>query len=168
MLKFGRRQAGDTIVEVMIALAVTGAVIGSSFAIASRSSRVGQQAQERTEALKLVESQIELLKASAQSNNLTMFARTTPFCLSTNASGVVYNDNTSVPTDFIADSLGGYGAGCAQGTSNRYKMSIMVTNTTTAGITKSLFGVTARWEKIGGGVDEVKLQYRMHKGQYVK
>lgn len=60
-------QTGDTIVEVLLALAVLAGVIGVSYAVASRSLARAQQAQERVQATKLVEGQIEALKYLASS-----------------------------------------------------------------------------------------------------
>lgn len=60
------RQRGDTIIEVLIAMTVIGLVLGSSFAIANRATLTGRAAQERTEALKFAESQLELLKVYAK------------------------------------------------------------------------------------------------------
>ena len=57
------KQRGDTIVEVMLALTVIGMALGVSYGIANRSLATGQLAQERTEALKLAESQLEILKS---------------------------------------------------------------------------------------------------------
>ncbi len=57
-----KNQFGDTIIEVMLATAVIGLVIGMSYASASRALRTGRFAQEQTEALKIAESQIERLK----------------------------------------------------------------------------------------------------------
>jgi len=56
---------GDTIVEVMLALAVIGLVLGLSYATANRALRTGRFAQEQTEAVKLAEGQIERLKYNA-------------------------------------------------------------------------------------------------------
>lgn len=60
------KQSGDTIIEVLIAMTVIGMVLGASFAIANRATLTGRAAQERTEALKLAESQLELLKVYAK------------------------------------------------------------------------------------------------------
>lgn len=56
-----RKQAGDTIVEVLIAIAVVSLVLGGAYAIASRSLANSRQAQEHGEALQLANAQIELL-----------------------------------------------------------------------------------------------------------
>lgn len=57
-----KNQAGDTIIEVMFAVAVVGMVVAGSFSTANRALRMGRFAHEQTEALKLAESQIEKIK----------------------------------------------------------------------------------------------------------
>jgi prepilin-type N-terminal cleavage/methylation domain-containing protein len=58
-----RNQRGDTIVEVMIALAVLGSVMVGGYSIATRSINSVRVSQERGEALKLAEGQLEQLRA---------------------------------------------------------------------------------------------------------
>ena len=180
MLVCSRSQAGDTIVEVMIALAVIGAVIGTSYAISARSLRLGRQAQERTEALKLVESQVELIKTAAQGKNTAIFTSSSDFCLTTTAAGVTLSQNGAVPADFITDSLttnnnltgGSYSVACSQGVASRYKLSMkrVDVDTVVVGVLTpvktSTFTIRARWDKIGGGKDEVSIDYRLHRGLY--
>ena len=57
-------QTGDTIVEVMIVLAVLSLAIGISYATANRSLLNARQAQENTEASELVRTQVELLRSN--------------------------------------------------------------------------------------------------------
>ncbi len=59
---------GDTIIEVLLAMSVIGIVLGAAFGIANRSIAMGQDAQERTEALKIAESQLELFKSQYSRN----------------------------------------------------------------------------------------------------
>ena len=72
---------GDTIVEVMLAMSVIGIVVGAAFGIANRSIAAGQDAQERTEALKIAETQLELFK-SQYPLSVALRNRTSaqPFC----------------------------------------------------------------------------------------
>lgn len=56
-----RKQAGDTIVEVLISISVVSLVLGGAFAIAQRSLKNSRQAQEHSEALQLANKQVELL-----------------------------------------------------------------------------------------------------------
>jgi len=74
------RQRGDTIVEVLLAMAVVGMVLGSSFGIANRSLNIGRSAQERTQALKIAESQLELMKI-AEESGVSISTQTANFCL---------------------------------------------------------------------------------------
>ncbi|MCA9323505.1 prepilin-type N-terminal cleavage/methylation domain-containing protein, partial [Candidatus Saccharibacteria bacterium] len=87
MFKNKNSQRGDTIVEVLLAMAVIGMVLGAAFGIANRSVAIGRSAQERTEALKIAESQVELLKTLYPSSS-TMQGRLSsePFCIDVSTS----------------------------------------------------------------------------------
>lgn len=50
---------GDTIVEVLIAIAIVSLVLTSAYALTNRNTAASQEAQEQTNALKLVERQSE-------------------------------------------------------------------------------------------------------------
>lgn len=65
-----KKQAGDTIIEVLLAMTVIGLSLGVAYGIANRSARIGRQAQERTEATKLAESQLELMKGYLNNNTV--------------------------------------------------------------------------------------------------
>ncbi len=56
-----RRQSGDTLVEVVMAAAILSVVMATSFNIANLSFRLGVQARERSEAVRLVQEQAERL-----------------------------------------------------------------------------------------------------------
>jgi Tfp pilus assembly protein PilE len=56
------QSAGDTIVEVLIAIAVAAFAIGTAYAIANRSLQQAITARERNEATNLIQSQIAALK----------------------------------------------------------------------------------------------------------
>ena len=53
---------GDTIIEVLFAMAIIGVVLGAAYATASRNLQTSQLTKERTQATNLAESQIEQLK----------------------------------------------------------------------------------------------------------
>lgn len=57
------KQAGDTIVEVIIAIAVLSLVIGIAYSLAIRSASTVQSAQQRNEAVQLAQSQVEFLRS---------------------------------------------------------------------------------------------------------
>jgi type II secretory pathway pseudopilin PulG len=55
-------QRGDTIVEVLISVAIISLVLASAYATTNRNSGAIQNSQEREEAQRLVQSQIEMLR----------------------------------------------------------------------------------------------------------
>lgn len=62
------RQAGDTIVEVLICMAIVSAGLSAAYAISRNSLSRVREAQEHGEALKLAEQQIERLKQLVATN----------------------------------------------------------------------------------------------------
>jgi len=59
------RQSGDTIVEVLIVLAILGLALSISYATANKGLQQSRNAQEHSEALALVNSQVELLRSDS-------------------------------------------------------------------------------------------------------
>ena len=62
--------AGDTIVEVMLALAILGLVLGGAYIVTNQSTLNERRAQERNIALQLAQGQIESMKQFASGNRL--------------------------------------------------------------------------------------------------
>jgi Tfp pilus assembly protein PilV len=62
LLKRHINQSGDTIVEVLIAIAIAAFAIGTSYAIANRSLQQAITARERNQAINLSQNQISALK----------------------------------------------------------------------------------------------------------
>lgn len=128
-------QRGDTIIEVLIAVAVIGFILSASYAVANRSTQGVRKAQERSEALKFSEAQLEKLKLHLGRGN------TWP------TDGVCILPDQSVSKDV---------AQCRTGAGNRYAMSIDE-------ISPNLYNLTTTWEKIGGGTTDVlAMFYRIH------
>lgn len=142
-----RRQDGDTIVEVLIAMAVMALVLGGSYATASRALQVGRQAQERTEALKLVEGQVEQIKYLSADPTKNIFSTTeTNFCIDNSQKQNIAQFNTFP-----------YRAECFK--ANLYNVGIQY-----EAAKHDLFTVRATWDRLGGGgQDEVIIRYRLHK-----
>jgi len=59
-------QYGDTIVEVMLALAVTVSVLTGAYVLANKALKIGRLAEERTEATKYAQGQVEAISALAR------------------------------------------------------------------------------------------------------
>jgi type II secretory pathway pseudopilin PulG len=166
-----RSERGDTIIEVLLAMSIIGLVLGSSYAIANRSLQIGREAQERTEALKQVETQFERLRTvsatvdDAGTNPLVDFPATRAFCIDESIEVVEFDrpnfdSFTSTTTDEVVYPDGDDNSRpCNTGTDGRYGITI----------TKSddddtyLFTIRARWESIGGGpLQELTTQYRIY------
>lgn len=60
-----RSERGDTIIEVLIATGIVSLVLTSAYALTNRNIQATQEVQEQAYAQKLVEQQVELLRASA-------------------------------------------------------------------------------------------------------
>jgi prepilin-type N-terminal cleavage/methylation domain-containing protein len=75
-------QAGDTIVEVMIVLAVLSLALSISYATANRSLLDTRQAQENSEASELAESQVEGLRTLSVVGDTPNIFQAGPYCLS--------------------------------------------------------------------------------------
>lgn len=134
-------QTGDTIVEVIIVLAVLGFAISTSYATASRSLNSTRQAQENGHATQILQSQLETLRSYSllpvsDPNNIF---RLGDFCVA--ATGAVL---TAVGSTCTFDTI--------------YDVKV------TYDPTFSSFTAVASWDDIGGqGKDTVTLVYRIHK-----
>ena len=137
-----RVQAGDTIVEVLIAIAIITLVLTTAYATTNKNSQTMQAVQERTQAQKLVERQIELLRAADSlpsgsfcfvDDQTTATPNTDPQATDPCAfdSSVAVSSNTSGVLYHIAISPSG---------SNNYQ-------------------VKATWDRLGGGSANVTMYY---------
>lgn len=139
-----RRQAGDTIVEVIIAVAVVATILAGAFTVTTRSTRTVRDSEEHAEALQYLQQQVELLRAvAAQPGKLSGSPFiTTGFCLDAN----------------LNISQQGKPA-CAAG-NIPYALSIVApTGLSASGTTD--FSFTATWPALGGGTDTVYLAYKV-------
>lgn len=76
------RQRGDTIVEVLICVAIVSMILGGAYVTARRSSQGIRNSQEHAEALKLVQSQLEQIKSNAAEAQPDVFTTNMPtFCM---------------------------------------------------------------------------------------
>ena len=151
-----RNQFGDTIVEVLFAVVVVGLAIALGYGIASRSLRASRQSQERIEALKIVEGQIEQLKNAANSGGgASFFDSSAVYCIKDGRKikSTDYSPLTqSLDEDGLA--LAGYDPQCVNGL---YYTGIHFDDTS------DTFTIWARWDSIGNTKkEEIKMAYRMY------
>lgn len=148
-------QRGDTIVEVLLSLVIVSSVLAGAYVTSNRSFRNSQQSQERGEAIKFVEAQLERLKAQSSSNG-SVFT-TANYCFNKNNGNLLplagTPNNNLLQDDF---STAVYPDECNFGNvPGGYHMSVVQTN--------PIFTVRARWENVhGSGRDEVKITYKLN------
>lgn len=75
-----RNQSGDTIVEVMLVVAILGLTFGAAYSIASASVAKTRNAQEHAEALQYLNSQVEMMR-STSADVILPFAAGGAFCI---------------------------------------------------------------------------------------
>ena len=152
-------QSGDTIVEVVIAIAIIATVLVGAFAVSNRSQTATRDSEEHSEALQFLQGQIKLLRAASQAgffsgNNLTAAS---VFCLSTNSSGVVYNKTT----------LANPSSSCQQNVPNEqsglFDLAIVCqpASPCPASGGTTTFDSTATWAALRGGTNQVQLAYKV-------
>jgi prepilin-type N-terminal cleavage/methylation domain-containing protein len=138
-----KNQRGDTLIEVLISIAIISTVLGAAYATVSRSFRTGTQSTERGEALRLVENQLELLKAGVKK-----------------AKGLPTNPVISATGDFCLNSSGAIsGSRCTQGLYSYW----LSKNP------KGAYIASAEWDSYGygvGGKDRIELTYLIDKDSY--
>ena len=155
--------AGDTIVEVLIVLAVLGLAMSISYATANRGLQKSRTAQEHSQALGIINSQIELLRsafAKQSGGAIETQAATGPFCLSVSGGNVVataipptgpnaFNENINLDPLTAAE----YQGPCRQ--ENLYHISIV-------GRGGGVYDVRVRWEGLGKqGRQQEELTYKI-------
>ena len=143
---------GETIVEVLFAIAVVASAIGGAFAISSRSSNTIQANQERYQAQLIANSQADGLRIY-ESNNLT-FTPNAYFCM--NNSSIVAGDGTytnpSNPSNVPH--------GCMQSNgSNQNLYTIYIKALNSGSVDENIFMITVQWDSLLGGKDQVELLY---------
>jgi Tfp pilus assembly protein PilV len=91
---------GDTVVEVMISMTVLAVVVGSAYAISTRSFQIGLNSQYRDQAVRYSQQQVEILKEADNNSPSTIGTYTTfhpgsQFCIdpSTEAPQLVSSGN---------------------------------------------------------------------------
>lgn len=79
-------QSGDTIVEVLISIAVVGLALAGGYALSNHSLRTGIDSAQRNAAVLAADGQVEFLKNAVASNNTAQYTINpgTPFCINFN------------------------------------------------------------------------------------
>jgi Tfp pilus assembly protein PilV len=145
------RQAGDTIVEVIIAVLVVSTLLTGAFVVTNRSTQSVRDSQEHAEALQALQGQLELLRGAADATPSALLASlTTPFCFNSN----------------LQTFSGGSGSCAGAGGPAHYKLSIVCTTVLGTACpavsgTTATFNLAATWPSISGNIDNVYLSYKV-------
>jgi prepilin-type N-terminal cleavage/methylation domain-containing protein len=159
-IHYRRSQRGDTIVEVLIAIAVVGIVIAVSYSIMNRNLMIMRDNQERTESVKLAQGQVEALKSlwgTALGQSQINAQVGNGFCLSGDGATPVLVLNGNAPTaNMASDVYSNYVAGCI----NQGIFHIGVRRSGTS--PNFSYKVTVRWDQVGTGQRrESSIVYRL-------
>ena len=147
-------RAGDTIVEVMMSIAVVGAVLGAAYVAVNRAAQNNQQAAEHAEALGYAQAQVEQIAnvVNGTTPGTLYSTSTTLHCFNPNGSGVLYD---IAGTTLTATSA--YPSQCNKGlgAAGFFSVGFQYVPAT------SVFKVSVFWPSAtGSGVDQVTLEYQ--------
>jgi len=137
-----RSQAGDTIVEVIIAVAIVSSILAGAFVVTNSSSKAVRDSEEHTQALQYLQGQVELLRTDAAKSAGLPVSLSTAFCL---------------------DSSGYWPAGNAKCFVGNIPFHLTITSPTSSPLpgTTTTFNLSATWPSIAGGNAAVGLSYKV-------
>lgn len=142
-------ERGDTLVEVLMSIAIVGMALGAAYSLANRSLQQGLSAREHTEALALAQGQIERLKAVNKQASDTFnnnYRTTQPFCI------------TGAPTA-LAKTVG---TACDAYDGSQYRVHITYEDDEPVPVGRGIFTISVTWDSIGDNPQEsVEQRYRM-------
>lgn len=149
---------GDTIVEVLIVLAILGFAFGTSTGIATRSLHQSRTAEEHSQALGLLNTQLEQLR-SAATTGADVFQNGKPFCMKTdNTPDYGFAGSYVIPTDQNADDFTKYADPACKGIDTFYNQSIVYDSAS------GDYTIRVRWDGVGTlGRQQEITSYRVYK-----
>lgn len=147
---------GDTIVEVLLSIAITSVVLAGAYVAVNRSMKASRAAQERGEAVKVAEAQIEGLKYLNLNKPAANIYQEGPFCISSGLAVIQFDSPPNISSDEDDPN------GCRF--SGRYVASI--TRDSVGGVHQ----IMVLWENATGsnatpgypGFDQIKMYYRIY------
>ncbi|HSW75133.1 MAG TPA: prepilin-type N-terminal cleavage/methylation domain-containing protein [Candidatus Saccharimonadales bacterium] len=148
-----RAQRGDTIVEVLISIAIVSLILGGAYVTTNNSLRSTRAAEERSTALKLVQGQLELIKSMmASSAGATALTSAPPmFCVVPNT---IAGAQPSTPSSSSANCKVSSG-GVPTTVEPIYNLQVVQSG--------NLFTVTNKWDSVvNNGQDNVQMTYRVY------
>jgi type II secretory pathway pseudopilin PulG len=147
---------GDTIIEVIIGIALLGVTIAAAYISTTHSLREGTDAGNRNRAVGFAQQQIEVLVQSFMNNTVSQYTGSPdqPFCVHTDGSLVGKMGDTCtvcVNSDGIQDQLVNQGTSCPSGDNGLYDMNTVYKN--------GIFTTTINWQAPNGSGHDSAVQY---------
>lgn len=165
-LKLFNRENGDTIIEVLIALSIIGLVVAGAYATANSSTRLVRQSQERSDAVKVAETQLEMIRSinagiGSQDQREQMYSDT-DFCYS-DTEDDIYQYSAAYTLPAHQNSNGPEADGMPEECkwNDHYYAHVTYDDSDD----RSRFILTVRWARLGGGVDEVVMPYGIYEAE---
>lgn len=152
MLSISSDKRGETIIEVLITLAILAVVLGVSYATAARALKGSQTAQERTEAQYIAVTLLETIKIHAQRNNAQVFPATEQhLCFSTTIA-----DITAQTPPVTYDPANPQ---CLQG---MYRKQVRITPLplTPQGLEQYEYAAIVDWDSLATGTNQSIMRYK--------
>jgi type II secretory pathway pseudopilin PulG len=137
---------GDTIIEVLLSIAIVSAALGGAYVSSNRSLANARQSQERSEALVVGQQQLEALKVLTSDSSSGVYTPPNNFCI------II----SPTPHKQLLPS-----PNCAFGTGQRYQAAIQYVRVIGPPEERN-FTISITWERFGGGNDAIQLNYRVY------
>lgn len=138
-------QAGDTLVEVTIAMAIFGLVLASSFLLGMTAIRVGESAKERSQAAQIAQEQAEALRSFRDETAWGQFVGN-PILIAGNATAF---NMTADSGSWLPDNSAQPYTATINGQPSIYKVAITTTAPVTSSSCEVDFNITVTWPGAG-------------------
>lgn len=145
-----KNQRGDTIVEVLIAIGIVSLVLTTAYNMSNRNRQTMQNTREQTQAQKLVEGQIELLREQENPSNMSnkCFVR----IAGEGGDTEDLEPRSTSDNQCLVDANGYQAASDYSGA--KYSLSINYSSS-------NVYTIKATWDKLGGGTGNVTMYYSL-------
>jgi prepilin-type N-terminal cleavage/methylation domain-containing protein len=144
-----QNQRGDTVIEVLIALAIISSVLAGAFFVTNHSSQNVRDTEEHSQAIQLLQGQVEQIRAAA-TDGASDADIPTYFCYDTSGSlqiATSATDFSQCPNDF-------------GGTSGAVYQFLIEKSDPPSGTSK-LFTASVRWDGVRGQTNSEQLLYKI-------
>ncbi len=150
--KLRRHQAGDTLIEVVIATIIIGTILFTAYQLGSRAFALGQSARERSQAAQIIQSQAEGLRALRDGLGWVTFSSRVP------AQNQTFHLNQGSGTwRFEGGADWDPALGDTSLPAGLYQLSVEPTNP--QGANPRTFTISVKWVPFGGGPEETSTLY---------